>query len=425
MKQRLTEKIVREAKAPATGSRITYDDDVRGFGVRITAKGVRAFVLEYSFRGHNRRYTIGRHGEEFSVVAARIKARSLRRRLRDGIDIAAEPGARTVAELADRYEAEYLPRKSAHSQNREARMLDNDVLPALGRMAVSEVGFADIYALHRKITRALDRKIGVGKRRRAAEPAPIRANRVLALCSRMFALAVRPWELRADNPCKGIERNPENRRNRYLSGAELMRLGAALATDPSPVAASAVRFLVLTGARAGEVLGATWGQFDLAAGVWTKPAATTKQRREHRVPLSAPARQVLAERRGEAELAGKAFVFPGRNPDQALARLHHVWERLRQAAELEDVRLHDLRHAYASIAVSGGATLPLIGALLGHTQAQTTMRYAHLLDDPLRAATEKAGAVIASALAAGAGVAAERQGEGGGRVVPLKPPARA
>ena len=144
------------------------------------------------------------------------------------------------------------------------------------------------------------------------------ANRLMALLSKMFSLAIR-WEMRTDNPAKGVERNPEERRYRYLTGDELRRLTEALAVHPSRAAANAVRLLLLTGARLGEVLGATWGQFDLEAGIWTKPSTHTKQKREHRVPLSAPARQLLAEMR-VASASPHLFPCAGRQradgPDQ-------------------------------------------------------------------------------------------------------------
>jgi integrase len=130
---------------------------------------------------------------------------------------------------------------------------------------------------------------------------PIRANRAAALLSKMFSLAATRWEMRSDNPCRGLERNTEEKRNRYLAGDELRRLTEALAVHPNQAAANAIRLLLLTGARRGEVLGATWDQFDLEEGVWTKAASFTKQKKLHRVPLSAPARQLLAEIKAAAE----------------------------------------------------------------------------------------------------------------------------
>jgi integrase len=208
--------------------------------------------------------------------------------------------------------------------------------------------------------------------------------------------------MRTENPAKGVERNTEERRYRYLSGDELRRLTDALVSHSSRAAANAVRLLLLTGARRSEVLSATWDQFDLCAGVWTKPSAHTKQKLEHCVPLSAPAGQLLAEMRVEAERQQQTnreprFVFPARSGDDHMVDLKSSWAAICRAAKLDGVRLHDLRHTYASVLASAGLSLPVIGALLGHSQAATTQRYAHLLDDPLRAATERVGAIVGGA----------------------------
>ena len=233
----------------------------------------------------------------------------------------------------------------------------------------------DIAALHRKIS----------------STAGHQANRVVAVLSRMLNLAIK-WGWRADNPAKGTERNPEEKRHRYLSSAELDRLTEALAKHWDKQAANIFRLLLLTGARRGEVQSMQWGDLELEVGVWTKPGATTKQRTLHRVPLSAPVRQLLADL--ERERGDSEFVFPGRLGGHRV-EIKAAWRAICKAARIRDLRIHDLRHSYASQLVSAGFSLPTIGALLGHTQPATTHRYAHLADDPLRRATETVGAVIA------------------------------
>ncbi|MDN3719992.1 site-specific integrase [Roseibium salinum] len=189
----------------------------------------------------------------------------------------------------------------------------------------------------------------------------------------------------------------------------------ALAEHDDKQAADIIRMLLLTGARRGEVQAAKWNQFDLTNGVWTKPGATTKQKTVHRVPLSAPARQMLSELHYAAEASDKPmseYVFPGRGGKGHRQELKKDWRELCLTAGLVDTetitdakgrervvvtpnaRLHDLRHTYASMLASAGLSLPIIGALLGHTQPQTTARYSHLMDDPLRQATERVGAVF-------------------------------
>jgi integrase len=222
----------------------------------------------------------------------------------------------------------------------------------------------------------------------------------------MFSLSIR-WGMRPDNPAKGVERNPEERRYRYLSGDELRRLTETLRTHSSQSAANAIRLLLLTGARRGEVLSATWDQFDLEAGIWTKPSSHTKRKREHRVPMSAPARQLLAEmkessqRRRQQHGEPSRHLFPARIGDGPMVEIKSSWTSICNGADLHGLRLHDLRHSFASILASAGLSLPIIGALLGHTQPGTTARYAHLFDDPLRAAADRVGATVSGATDAG------------------------
>jgi integrase len=250
-------------------------------------------------------------------------------------------------------------------------------------LKVAEVTFSDVDDLHRKITK---------------RGATYHANRVLALLSKMFNLSIR-WGWRTDNPAKGIERNQEQKRNRYLSADELVRLTVALAEHHDQQAANIIRLLLLTGARRGEVQAARWEQFDLKAGIRVKPGSTTKQKTEHRVPLSAPARQLLRELWENASLDAE-YVFPGRSDGHRI-EIKADWAALCKAAGITGARIHDLRHTYASLLASAGLSLPIIGALLGHTQPATTARYAHLLDDPLKQATERVGAILMPSKPAG------------------------
>jgi integrase len=387
---KLTDVIVKRLPKPAKGNKITYDAAVPGFGIRVTAGGSRAFVLTYRTRvGRDRRITIG-DADHWRTVAAREKAKELKRLIEDGgdplADIEAEREAPTVAALIERFEAEHLPRKRPGTAADYKRMLDKHVRPHFGNHTkVAEVTLDDhIEPLHRKISRQ-------GHLRRA--------NTVVAVCSKMFSLAVR-WGMRADNPCKGVERHPEVKRKRYLSGDELARLLEALNKHPEQRTANVVRLLLLTGSRRGEVLAMRWADLDLEAGKWTKPGSTTKQKTEHEVPLSAPAKQLLTELRDAQTAKSKTlpeFVFPGNGDARHVVNVKRAWASLCKAAGISGLRIHDLRHSFASTLASSGASLPLIGALLGHSNPTTTHRYAHLFDDPQRAAVERVGAVIAAA----------------------------
>jgi integrase len=380
MAQKLSDNIVKRLSAPQTGNKVYYDSEEAGFGARVTAAGARSFILNYRTRiGRERRYTIGGF-PSWGTAAARAEAKALKRRIDRGEDPLAEVragrSAPTVADLCNRYIEQHLPKKRERSGRDDRNMIAKRILPALGAIKVADITFADVDGLHRKITKG---------------GTPIRANRVLALLSKMFSLAIK-LQMRSDNPCRGVERNQENKRTRYLSADEISRLTAALAAHEDQQAANIVRLLLLTGARLNEVQSATWEQFDIENGVWTKPGATTKQKTEHRVPLSAPARQLLAELHAGADDAG--YVFQGRSAGEPRKTIRKVWEDLCESTGLVGVRVHDLRHTFASQLASGGSSLPIIGALLGHTQPSTTARYAHLMDDPLRAAAERVGAVI-------------------------------
>jgi integrase len=374
-KARLSDSFAKKAPGPPAGKPyvIHYDGEVKGFGLRVT-RGASSFVLNYRSHGIERRLTIGSF-PDWKVAAAREEAKRLKRLIDQGFDPMGERheerAAPTVNDLIDRYLSEHAIRKRERSQREDKSLIEQWIKREFGNRKVADIRHADIERLHRKIT---------------AHGTPIRANRAATLLSKMFALAAR-WEMRLDNPVRGLDRNSEERRARYLSGNELRRLTVALAEHPHQQAANAIRLLLLTGARRGEVLAARWNQFDLEEGVWVKPSSHTKQKREHRVPLSATARQLLGEMRSESE-----WVFPSRNGP--LTDIKKSWHTICAAAEITGVRLHDLRHTYASVLASAGLSLPIIGALLGHTQAATTHRYAHLLDDPLRAATERAAAIV-------------------------------
>ena len=431
MAEKLTDTIVKALSAPASGNAISYDKDVKGFGVRVTKAGAKAFILNYRVSGRERRITIGSY-PDWSTADAREHAKTLKKDVDRGGDPMGDRhelrAAPTVADLAALYRETHLPRKRPISRIGDENLLKNHVLPHLGKIKVLDVRRSDVVSLHRDVSKT----------------APIAANRTLALVSKMFAIAAAE-EWRADNPCKGVERNPENRRERFLTPAEIGRLGDALAENKEATSVNAIRLLMLTGARRGETLAAKWSEFDLEAGVWVKPSAHTKSKKSHRVPISAPALLLLTEMR-EAVATDCPFLFPGAGAPKKDAKgkpiyahitdVKRTWAAVCKAAGLAEqiekvtpagkpikdqkgrpvtiwqplVRLHDLRHTYASILVSSGLSLPIIGRLLGHTQAATTQRYAHLSDDPLRAATERVGAVVTGAGKAGADVVPLRRG---------------
>jgi integrase len=222
---------------------------------------------------------------------------------------------------------------------------------------------------------------------------PVRANRAIAMLSTMFALSIK-WKWRTDNPCKGIERNREHHRRRYMSSDELTRLTKALAEFPDKDVADIVKILLMTGSRRGEVLSMKFEDLNLGLGIWKKPPSNTKQNEPHEVPLSAPVCMLLAPRYVDG---ATGFVFPGVGRRGHRAVVFRAWRRLCEAAGIDGLRLHDLRHQFASELVSSGASLPLIGSLLGHKSPSTTSRYSHLFTDVQRAAVERVGAAVTNA----------------------------
>lgn len=295
MPTKITEKVVKELLPPAAGNRRIYDTDLPGFGVRITANGAVAFVLNYTLRGVERRFTIGRW-PTWSVMAARDEAKQLKRLVDQGHDPLKERqdhrAAPTVRQLWERYETEHLPTLSKAGGKDVERMFEQLILPKLGSKKLMDLTSADTDKLHRDITK---------------DRGGTRANRSLMQLRHALNMAIR-WQWLERNPAASFNRNDEHGRTRYLTSEELERLDKALDAEKDGAAADAVRLLLLTGARRSEVLGATWSEFDLNAKLWIKPAKRTKQRKEHRVPLSDTAVALLIEMN---ELKGKSeYLFP-------------------------------------------------------------------------------------------------------------------
>jgi integrase len=367
---------------------MVWDGIVLGFGARCRSEG-RLFYVKYRAgkgrRARQRWYKIGRHGS-VTVEEARAEARRILGDVAHGKDPAALRDAAkiatTVDAFADRYLAEHAEaRKKPSSVRMDRQNLARHIRPALGRLTLVSVTRADIAKF-------------VHDRRKT----PGAANRCLALLSKMFNLA-EAWGVRPDgsNPCRHVERFPAKPRDRFLSQDELGRLGAALAEHektggPAVYLAALVRLLIFTGARLGEIRTARWEWIDLRMGELRLPDSKTGAKTVH---LPAPAIAVLT---ALPRIDGNPHVIAGIGTEP----LKHVWQpwwAVRAKALLPDLRLHDLRHSFASIGAAAGLSLRMIGGLLGHAHASTTQRYAHLAADPLKSAADRISSAIEAALA--------------------------
>lgn len=399
-----------------SGKRFTVMDvDLKGFCLRVSPSGGKSYGFRYRVgggrAGRARWLTIGAHGA-LTPDQAREIARIWASKVAIGGDPAADRdiqrNAPTMNELLDRYLAEHVDSKNKPRTAQGIRQqIKANIRPALGRFKAADIKRADIARFHSGMSHA-----------------PYAANRALALLSKAFGLA-EVWGLRPDNsnPCHRVQRFKERSRERFLSEQEFATLGNVLAhaeTGPikiegrvrpvrvNPQAIFAIRLLIFTGARVSEILGLRWEWINWDAQRAELPDSKTGRKHVHLPPAALEVLRGLTQPED-----GKGFVIRGGNgddPERWLVNIKDPWALIRKAAEIEDVRLHDLRHSFASAAVASGMSLPIIGALLGHRDVKTTSKYAHLSDDPLRDAAAQVSGKISNAM---------KGGNGGADVVPL------
>jgi site-specific recombinase XerD len=385
---RLTDKIVDGLPKPAAGYKIYWDaadkhgrDWIGGFGVRLTAAGHRSFIFRKRTKaGRDRTLTIG-SPPAWSVAAARAEAKELDLRVDRGEDVQGQRkalrDAETVGHLCDAFIKDHLPGKRTEDDYRATIEWVRD---ELGTHKVAAVTKLDLQRLHKKIT---DR----GKRGKRGSP--IRANRVISAARAMFNFAIEQhW--RTDNPAVGIKPNRETKRERYLEPSELARLMAALDQYHDQSVADRFRLALLTGCRIGETY-ALWTEFSDDFDRWTKPASRVKTQRDHVIPLNTAARQLLTR---ISRTSKTNTVF--RPIDYSNLRRH--WVNICRAANVRNLKIHDLRHSFASTLINQDVPLPTIGKLLGHSSVATTELYSHLVHDTLREATELAGKALSGGL---------------------------
>ncbi|MEQ8735662.1 MAG: site-specific integrase [Rhodospirillaceae bacterium] len=360
----------------ASAEYMLWDNEIRGFGVRVRPTGRKAYIYKYrTLSGRQRKLTIGTHGD-LTADEARHLARKAAAYVAEGGDPAADKAdtrkAETVSELCDLYLEDHArPHKKPASVYNDSKMIDKYVKPKLGRSAVVSVENTDIRRIHQSIS-----------------DKPYVANRVLALLSKMFNLA-EEWGIKPlrTNPCYGVRKFKEAKRQRYLTSEELSRLGTALSetqihTIDEQSSVDAIRLLLLTGCRKSEILTLQWEWVDFESACLRLPDSKTGAKT---VPLGAPALRLL---QAIYERRVSNFVIPGRHGRNHLINLRLPWLAVCKRADIQGVRLHDLRHTYASFAAGANLSLHVIGTLLGHTQTQTTQRYAHLAKGPAQLAAD-------------------------------------
>ena len=360
---------------------VYWDRELSGFGVRVYASGRKVYVVQTRAQGRSRRVTVGRHGV-ITAEQARQRAALIIARIKSGEAAVAAPTSApkgpTVAEVAERYLTEHVDVRCKASTARRVRLVFRKyILPEFGERAVDAVEREQVWALRNRLHRV-----------------PSAANHVVNTLSAMFTMG-ETWGVVPEgiNPCVSVARYRARRRERFLTEAEFTRLGRVLSEmetqgEISSHAAAAIRLLMLTGCRRNEILRLRWDEVDLERDELRLRDSKTGPRT---VPLSPAAARVLANRPRER---GEAWVIPGGTKGEPLKSIDGPWRKLRKATGLEDVRVHDLRHSFASRALALGENLPVIGKLLGHKQVQTTARYAHLAQDSVKEAAARIAASI-------------------------------
>ena len=364
---------------------VLFDSEVHGFGARILPSDTRSYLVQYRIGRRWRRMSLGRHGV-VTPEQARTQAIKILARVRDGEDPAGDrKGARaapTIADLGRRVVEDHAVHHCRPSTVVGYRYYVKAYInPRIGTLKVSEITRPDIARLHHDLRFA-----------------PVQANRCLQFLSKAFNLA-EVWGLRPDgsNPCRHVKKYKEKKRERYLSPAELGRLGEVLRQCEqegigSRSAINALRLLIFTGCRLSEIMTLQWEFVDFEGGALHLPESKTGAKTVH---IGAPALEVLA---GIERLDDNPWVITGKLPGSHLTDLQPPWQRIRKRAGIADVRIHDLRHTFASVAVAAGQGLPMIGKMRGHSQVQTTARYAHLAADPVKRATDDVSANLKRAL---------------------------
>ena len=405
---RLTETRCKEAE-PKTSPFFVWDGELKGFGLRIMPSGAKSFIVQYRAGygrgGRTRRMTIGRYGDaRWPLAAARAKAKEILKQAAFGEDpledARLQASAMTVTELCDLYLEEGCTTKKPRTVAYDRGRIEGHIKPLIGRMRASDVRRADIERLMRDIASGKTAKAIKGRPRGVSsfKGGKGAATRTVGLLQGIYTFAESRGIVEV-NPTRGVRRFKDRKRERFLSGAELAKLGSALAEmekeGTNPNGLNVIRLLTLTGARRGEIEALSWNEVDVERGLVRLIDSKTGAKAFPLAPAAVSLLKALKKTRHSD------WVFPASRGHGHFAGTGKIWNEVRRRAALEDVRLHDLRHTFASFGASAGYGLPVIGAILGHSQAATTARYAHLADDPVNQAAHRIGDEISGWLKSG------------------------
>lgn len=397
---RLTKRVVDATHKHPEHDVFAWDSELKGFGLRVKPTGVKTYLIQYrNADERTRRLVLGKHGALTPEQARQIAMQKLAAAAKGedpSADRHAARSALTIADLCDLYLSEGLATRKPSSIASARANIENHIKPLLGTKRANALTPGDVDKL------LLD--VAAGKSARRAKTAKKRglsrvrggkgaANSTITTLCAALSFGVRRG-VRADNPALGVRKFPEKKLERFLSPAELARLGETLAAAQalgveSPFALAAIRLLVLTGCRKNEILTLKRSYIDAHNRCLRLPDSKTGAKIIH---IGDAALDVIA---AIPTVAGNDHLLPGRGEVSHITDLQSAWERIRSAAGLCDVRIHDLRHAFASLGAAGGDSLLIIGSLLGHKSAKTTHRYAHLADHPMKDAADRISAEVA------------------------------